>query len=139
MSLSFHLKVVGTSLLLLAVAHAFFPRRFNWGDELHRLSPLNRQIFQVHCFFIGLVLAMFGSLALCFTSALLERTALARIVLGGLVLFWLARLLVQFFVYDSSLWKGNRFNTRIHWLFSILWVYYVAVFGWALWNQLRPR
>src|SRR5207244_865294 len=101
-------------------------------------SPLNRQIFQVHCFFIGLVLAMFGSLALGFTSTLLERTPLARIVLSGLVLFWLARLLVQFFVYEPSLWKGNRFNTRIHWLFGMLWAYYVTVFSWALWHQLRP-
>ena len=54
------------------------------------------------------------------------------------MLFWVARLLIQFFVYESSLWKGNRFNTRIHWLFSLMWAYYVAIFGWALWNQLRP-
>jgi hypothetical protein len=138
MSLSFHLKSAGASLLLLAVAHAFFPRRFNWGEELTRLSPLNRQIFQVHCFFIALVLFMFGLLALVFTDALLERTALARLVLGGLLLFWLARLFAQFFVYDARIWKGDRFNTRAHYSFSLLWAYYVAVFGWALWDQLRP-
>jgi len=67
MTLSLHLKIVGASLLLLAVAHAFFPRRFGWAEELSRLSPLNRQMFQVHCFFIGLVLFMFGLLSLCFT------------------------------------------------------------------------
>ena len=115
MSLSFQLQIVGASLLLLALGHAYFPRRFNWSEELSRLSPVNRQIFQVHCFFIALILFMFGSLALCFTPALLDRTPLARIVLSGLVLFWVARLLIQFFVYESSLWKGNRFNTWIHW------------------------
>jgi hypothetical protein len=138
MYLSLHLKIVGVSLLLLAFAHAFFPRRFNWGEELGRLSLLNRQIFLVHCFFIALVLAMFGLLALVFTEALLERTALARIVLGGLLTFFLTRLVFQFFVYDTSLWKGDRFNTRAHAFFSFLWVYYAGVFGWALWNQLRP-
>ena len=138
MSLSFQLKIVGASLLLLALAHAFFPRWFNWTEELGRLSSLNRQVFQIHCFFIGLILFLFGLLSLCFTDALLERTRLARVVLAGLLVFWLARLVVQLFVYDPSLWKGNRFNTRIHLLFSLTWAYYVAVFGWALWEQLRP-
>lgn len=81
---------------------------------------------------------MFGVLALGFTETLLDRTALARVVLAGLVLFWLARLIVQFFVYDPRLWKGNRFNTRVHLLFSAMWAYYVAVFAWAFWYQLRP-
>ena len=138
MSLSFQLKIVGASLLLLALAHAFFPRWFNWTEELGRLSSLNRQVFQIHCFFIGLILFLFGLLSLCFTDALLERTRLAQVVLAGLLVFWLARLVVQLFVYDPSLWKGNRFNTRIHLLFSLTWAYYVAVFGWALWEQLRP-
>jgi hypothetical protein len=138
MSLSLQLKLAGASLILLALAHAFFPRRFDWKEELGRLSLLNRQIFQVHCFFIALVLFLFGLLALFFTHTLLDRTALARVVLGGLVLFWLARLVVQLFIYDASLWKGDRFNTRVHALFAFLWVYYVTVFGWALWNQLRP-
>src|SRR5947207_7299564 len=105
MSLRFQLKIVGASLLILAVAHAFFPRRFDWNEELRGVSLLNRQIFLVHCFFIGLILFLFGLLSLFFTDALLDRTALARLVLGGIVLFWFARLVVQFFVYHSSLWK----------------------------------
>ena len=139
MSLSLQLKIVGASLLLLAVAHAFFPRWFNWTEELGRVSSLNRQVFQIHCFFIGLILFLFGLLSLCFTDALLERTLLARVVLAGLLVFWLTRLVVQLFVYDPSLWKGNRFNTRIHLLFSFMWAYYVAVFGWALWHQFQPQ
>jgi hypothetical protein len=138
MSLSLHLKLAGATLLLLGMAHAFFPRRFNWKGELSAVSPLNRQIFQVHCFFIGLVIAQLGLLALLFTPTLLERTALARVLLSGILLFWLARLLAQFFVYDAALWRGHRFNTRVHLLFTMLWTYYVAVFGWALWSQLRP-
>jgi len=138
MSLSLQLKIVGASLLLLAVAHAFFPRRLNWKEELSRVSSLNRQIFQVHCFFIGLGLFLFGLLSLCFTSALLERTALARVVLAGLAFFWLTRLIVQLFVYDSRLWKGDRFNTRVHLLFSFTWAYYAAIYGWVLWHQWRP-
>lgn len=133
-----HLKLAGATLLLLGLAHALLPRRFNWRGELSVVSLLNRQIFQVHCFFIGLILCMSGLLALAFTDALLERTALARVVLAGMVLFWLARLIVQFFVYHPTLWRGDPFNTCVHLLFSLLWTYYSAVFAWALWAQLQP-
>jgi hypothetical protein len=135
MTLAVHLKIAGVSLVLLAFAHLFFPRRFGWAEELARLSLLNRQMFQVHCFFIGLILLMFGLLSLVFTGTLLERSALGRVVLGGLVLFWLVRLFVQLWVYDPSLWRGHRFNTRVRRLLLGLWGYYVVVFGWALWDQ----
>jgi cation transport ATPase len=134
MILAVHLKVVGLSLLLLAALHFAFPRRFQWAEELRRLSLLNRQMFLVHCFFIVLTLVLMGALALFFTDALLEATSLARLVLAGLVIFWAARLVCQLAVYDSRLWRGNRFNTVVHVAFTGLWTYYIAVFGWALWR-----
>lgn len=135
MNLAWHLKMVGLLQLLLAFAHLFFPRRFAWREELARLSLLNRQMFLVHCFFIVLTLVLFGVLSLGFTGLLMERTPLAKVVLTGLCVFWLARLVVQFFVYDSKLWRGNRFNTMAHVLFSLLWGYYTVTYVWALWHQ----
>ena len=45
MSLAHHLRLAGTGLVVLALLHAAFPRRFNWSKELPRLSLLNRQIY----------------------------------------------------------------------------------------------
>ena len=136
MTIALHLKIVGTLLLLLAAAHLFFPRRFQWREEFAKVSLLNRQIFYVHCFFIVLILSMIGVLALFFTPLLMRRDELSKIVLAGLLLFWGARLFIQIFVYDRALWKGHRFNTTMHVAFTALWTYYVAVFGVALINQL---
>lgn len=129
------LKSAGVMLLLLGLSHAFFGERFQWKEELERLSLLNRQIFYVHTFFIALIVVMLGVLALFYTGTLIEKTALARVVLGGIVIFWLCRLWIQFFGYHSSLWKGDRFNTGVHIIFSVLWTYLVVIFGWALWLQ----
>lgn len=137
MNLALHLRLAGALLLLLAFAHLFFPRRFGWKEDLANLSLLNRQMFYVHCFFIVLVLVLFGLLSLFYTAALLSTGPLPKAVLTGLVLFWSARLLIQFFVYDSRLWKGQPFNTGIHILFSALWAYYVAVYASALWHQFH--
>ena len=127
-----HLRIAGALLIALAGAHVTFPRRFKWREEMARVSLLNRQMFFVHIFFICLGLAMNGALALFWTNALLEKSALAAVVLGCITLFWFLRLLVQLFVYDSSLWRGNRFNTCMHVVFSLFWTYLMCTFGGAL-------
>jgi len=137
MNIGIHLKVAGALLLVLAAAHVFFPKRFQWREELSRLSLLNRQIFLVHCFFICLMLVLMGSLSAFYTDALLQPSPLARLVLFGLTLFWGLRLLVQLFVYDRELWRGNRFNTVAHFLFTGLWSYCTAAYGGALWLQFQ--
>ena len=137
MKIYLHIRIVGALLLTLGVAHSAFGRYFKWQKELAQLSLLTRQIFSVHCFFIALVLAMIGVCSLFCTEALLESGALSRVVLSGLVIFWLSRLAIQFFVYDPAIWRGRRFYTVMHVAFSIFWIYVVLTYGAALrmvWN-----
>lgn len=131
------LRIAGASQIVLALAHLSFGRRFDWRNELARLSLLNRQIFQVHCFFICLVLVLMGLLGLCAPAALLERSRLGLLVAAGLTVFWGARLWMQWFVYDASLWRGKRFETAAHAAFSVLWMFYFGVYGAVTWEQWR--
>lgn len=137
MNLVLHLQIAGILQWLLASLHLVFPRRFGWREDLAKLSLLNRQIFIVHCIFICLVLSLFGGLSLFCAPLLLAKHALAAAVLSGLFVFWAVRLFVQWFVYSPELWRGHRFNTIMHWLFTGLWLYYVAVYGAALWRQIQ--
>ncbi len=132
MTLRVHLHIAGALLLLLGLAHSVFDRYFGWKRELATLSLLTRRVFQVHCFFIALVLVMLGACSLFFTGALLEPTPLSRVLLAGLVVFWFCRLLAQWFVYDSAIWRGRPFYTVMHAAFSLLWIYLVATYGAAL-------
>ena len=130
-----YLRVAGALQIGLAMAHVFFPRRFNWKEELSRLSLLNRQIFLVHTAFISFVLLMFGGLSLFAPKTLLHSGQLSRLVLGGLAGFWGVRLIFQWFVYDRKLWRGNSFNTFIHFLFTGLWAYLAGVYAISLFTQ----
>jgi hypothetical protein len=134
MSLVMHLQLAGIGMIGLALAHLAFPRRLGWREELAQLSLLNRQIFWVHTFFICLVLVMMGLLSLLATAHLLAPTPLARWVLAGFALFWGIRLIVQWFVYDPRLWRGNRLHTWVHGVFSGIWVYLTTVYTWAWWS-----
>src|SRR5262245_41177963 len=129
MNVALHLRIAGALLLALAGLNTLFPRRFGWRQELAQVSLLTRQVFYVHTFFIILTLAFMGLLAAVFPRALLEPSLLGLLLAAGLCLFWTARLIVQFFVYDTRLWRGHRFNTAMHVVFSALWTYLVLVFA----------
>ncbi len=131
------LRLVGLSLIGLAGLHVFLPKRFRWREEMARVSLLNRQIFYVHCFFICLVLVLMGALCLLAPGTLLAPSELGFWVAVGFAFFWFCRLVAQWAVYDARLWRGKRFETVMHWLFSGLWLVYTGVFVAVAWVQVR--
>ena len=137
MTLLTHLRIVGAIMAVLVVVNLFVPGRLRWREELARVSLVNRQIFQVHTAFIVLILAMFAVLLLTSADALLEPTRLSRLILAGLTIFWGVRLLTQFCYYSPAIWRGDRFNTAMHGIFSVAWVYVTAVLGAAFWSIAR--
>ncbi len=125
--MSIHLQIIGALFMLLALIHVGFPRYFQWKQQLASLSLINRQMMQVHTFFIAFVVFLIG--LLCFSSAEeLIATPLGRRICLGLGVFWSIRALVQWFVYSTELWRGRRFETGVHVVFSALWMYCAVVF-----------
>ncbi len=134
MSLVIHLKIIGIALMLLALVHLVLPKWCDWAVELAQLSLLNRQLMQVHTFFIALVVLMFGVLTFFCTDELLSKSRLAQAILAGFTVFWAIRLYFQFFVYAAELWRSKRFETIVHLLFVCFWTYCTVVYGWAYWR-----
>ena len=131
-----HIKIVGVLLVALAVMHVGIPNYFKWKQELQPLTLITRQILYVHTFFIAFVVLLIGLLCLGYSHDLVS-TSLGRIVCMGLAVFWLTRLIFQFFVYSSKVWKGKIFETIMHILFSLLWLYFSSVFVLACIYELR--
>lgn len=122
-----HLSVIGSILVLLGIVHAIFPRYFKWGQELKHMSLINRQMMQTHTFFIALVVALFG--VLCITQARdMVGTPLGRNIALGLAMFWGLRLVFQLFVYSPKLWRGKVFETLVHIVFTVFWIYMTVIF-----------
>lgn len=124
-----HFKIIGSLLMVLALVHVIFPRYFKWQEELPALSLINQQIMQVHTFFIALMVFLMGALCLVEAAALVN-TPLGKNISVGLAIFWTFRLLIQFFGYSSELWRGKAFETGVHVVFSVFWVYLGVVFWW---------
>lgn len=122
-----HHKIIGIFLIVLALIHVFFPRYFNWKNELSSLSIINRQLFYVHSFFIALMVFLMGLLCLTSSNDLIK-TDLAKHISLGLGIFWMARLFIQLFGYSSKLWRGKKFETIVHVIFLSFWTYLSVVF-----------
>jgi len=122
-----HLIYIGILLIILALIHIIFPKYFNWKKELASLNLINRQMMTVHTFFIALTVFLMG--LLCVTSAdEIIKTPLGNKIALGLGVFWGLRLVIQFFGYSSKLWKGKKFETTVHIVFSCLWLYLTITF-----------
>ncbi len=122
-----HLKIIGILLIILAFLHLFFPKYFNWKEELKSLCLINRQMMIVHTFFIAFTVFLMGILCLISTNELIE-TNLGKTISLGFGIFWIVRLFIQFFGYSMNLWKGKIFETIMHIIFSLLWSYMSIVF-----------
>lgn len=127
-----HLNITGWAFIALAFGHSIFPRYFNWSKELESLSLINKQILQVHTFFIALTVGLMG--LLCITSAHeLFTTILGKRISLGLCFFWCCRFVIQFVGYSKTLWLGKFFETVVHIVLSIFWLYITLVFGATYW------
>jgi hypothetical protein len=122
-----HLKITGILLMALAFVHIPFPRYFKWKEELRSLSLINQQMMKVHTFFIALMVFLMGLLSFSQAEQLIS-TELGRFVSLGMGVFWGVRLIFQLFVYSTKLWRGKSFETAMHILFTMLWIYLVGVY-----------
>lgn len=122
-----HFKIIGVLLIALALIHIIFPKYFKWDQELQSLSLINRQMMIVHTFFVALSVLLMGLLCITSSNELITSN-LGKKVSLGFGIFWSIRLLVQFFGYSSELWKGKKFETMMHILFSLFWLYLSIIF-----------
>lgn len=122
------LWAAGVLHVLIAAVNFFAIRRFQYRENLAKVSPLVREIFWVHHLFIVLVLGAFAALCLCFAPEMAGASTLGRFLSGFLAVFWSLRVGVQVFVYDSEV---KRQNPQWNALFLLAFAYLSVVFALA--------
>ncbi len=120
-------------MFVLALVHLIFPKYFEWVKDFASVSLINKQMMYVHTFFVALIVFLMGLLCVTSASEIINTDLGSKLALGFGV-FWFVRLLIQFFGYSSELWRGKRFETSVHIIFSILWTYFSLIFFLIFWN-----
>jgi len=136
-TLSSHLWITGLLMAGLSVLNALASKHFGWPEQLNKLDTLTRNIFIVHHLFIWLLISMLAVLMLFFTHLLIEPSGAAAAILLGLAIFWGFRLVAQWWVYEWSLWQGNRFRTGAQVVLTAGWIYLTSIYTWGFVLQIQ--
>jgi hypothetical protein len=131
------LLIGGLLHFVILVASALTPRVLDWRRNLAALDPFLRRLFWVYGGFIVLVIVAFGSLTLFHAEALASGAALPRAICAIIAIFWLARLAVQFFVFDPRGFLTTTFLRVGYHGLTFLFTALVFIYGSAALN-LHP-
>jgi hypothetical protein len=126
-------RLGGVIQLAILSASALVPGVLDWKAELRRLPPLLRQLIWVHGAFIVLIIVGFGAISACLAPQLTSGTPLARSVCGLIAVFWLARLGIQFFVFDAEPYLGRQLLRFGYHALTVAFIYLAVVFSMAAW------
>ncbi len=122
-----HILTCGWMMVILGIFHAFFHKRFEWKNDMANVSLINRQMMYVHTFFVAFTVFLFGILSVLYTRELVN-DHFGKVISLGIGFFWFIRWVFQFFVFSKKLWRGKKFETIIHCIFSIIWTYLSSVY-----------
>ena len=95
------IRLAGVGLLLIVLANFLVGGRFRYRENLAKCDRFFGQIFRVHAAYIVFTIAGMGALCLWRPQFFLE-TAEGRAVAGFIAIFWLSRVILQFFYYDRA-------------------------------------
>lgn len=118
----------GAVQLAILAANFVLPQKLDCRQNLVRVSPMIRQVFIVHWIYIAGVLAIFCALCFRFAPELAGGSRLGHFLSATIALFWLPRIPIQLFVYNSELRRQHRLGD-VAMLLAISFI--VLVFGAA--------
>ena len=125
------LQLAAAVQLLILIASASTPRVLDWRKNLAVLHPFLRKLFWVYGVFVVMVIIAFAALTFRHADATAAREPVARSLCLFIAIFWGARLLVQFAIFDARPFLTNWFyKTGFHAL-TIIFAFLTFVYGKA--------
>ncbi len=121
--------------LAIATTNLFLVRILGWREDMRRMPPLLKEVFQVHKIFISVTVVTFGVLTLRFARDMVEQTNdLAVWLAAAIGMFWLIRCVMQATYYSPNHWRGQLDRTIVHIAMLVTFglgaaVYLVAAFA----------
>ncbi len=113
----------------ILTASALTPRALDWRTTLAPLPKLLRQMFWVYGIFIVITIIAFGVLTFLNAPAMAAGEPVARSLAIFIAVFWTARLVVQFFVFDARPYLTRALYRIGYHLLTVAFLTLVGIYG----------
>jgi alginate O-acetyltransferase complex protein AlgI len=132
------LAAIGNFCALTAGAQ--MPIRLHWAEELGRLSNFNRKIMINYAAYVFMMIMAFGLLTFALHDQFLIGDKPAVSLALVMALFWILRLVADFFYFNQSDWPKATEFVIAHRLLNMLFVFLAGVYSSVvLLNWLLPH
>lgn len=133
MNLETLLIAAGLGHFGILIASFLVPHALDWKHQLAPLHPFLRSLFWVYGGFIVLTIASLGVLTLLHSHAMAIGEPVARSLAAFIAIFWSARLVVQFLIFDprdflTTRWRRIGYHTLTAAFVAQISVYLLAIF-----------
>ncbi|MCE7041883.1 hypothetical protein [Dyadobacter sp. CY312] len=123
------LFLAGLAQLVLAAGSLAIPKVLGWKLELAKVQPLIRQMFWTYAAYILVINICFGMLTIFGINELTDSSFLAKVVTGFIAVYWISRVLVQFFYFDRSGFPSGVLNRLAEVVLTVLFIVLSVIYS----------
>ncbi len=128
---TFWIKLAGILQITLCFGSLLIPKLLNWKGELSNVSKIISQIFWTYAGYILVINFCFGIVSIWGTEELVAKTFLSKSICIFIFVYWLSRILIQFFYFDTkSAPQGFIYKVGEIALVT-LFIFLTVVYGWV--------
>ncbi|WP_184546570.1 hypothetical protein [Mucilaginibacter sp. FT3.2] len=121
----------GLAQVGLVMGSLAIPRVLNWRQELVKVQPLIKQMFWTYAAYILVINLCFGLLSLMACRDLTGGSNLAMLLTGFIAVYWISRLLIQFFYFDRANFPAGRRHKLAEAVLVCLFIFLSVVYSRA--------
>jgi hypothetical protein len=127
----------GLAQVTLAFGSLAIPKILKWTGELAKVQPLIRQMFWTYAAYIFVINLCFGLISLLDYKELTSTSNLATIITGFIAVYWISRVLIQFFYFDRKNFPPGILNKLAEVALVTLFVFLSVVYGAAFYTNYQ--
>jgi hypothetical protein len=125
------LKIAGIFQIVLCFGSLLIPKMLNWKGELQHVSKIIAQIFWTYAGYILVINFSFGLISTFGADELLGKTFLSKSICIFIFIYWLTRILIQFFYFDTKSAPQGFIYKAGEIALVVLFVFLTIVYGWV--------
>jgi len=127
----------GLAQIGLVLGSLAIPAVLKWKDALSEVPVLIKQMFWTYAAYILVINLSFGLLSVFALDDLTDGSLLGCLLCGFIALYWISRVLIQFFYFDRKSLPADRWSRLAEVVLVVLFLFLSVVYSLAFYSNYQ--